>query len=410
MEQQIKELKRQWEIFQTSPDRNVSTEASYNATKLIFALREAGMSNREISEATGIKESTVINRAKPSSLPQALRGSLSQTNRPNNSTFDRVVKVLERASAEELDDAMLNDLEDELDNGGDAETPLYLPDIDMENDIDIWEKARTNLLKTKRYVKIMFGTDIHFPFHSKEAMSIYFQIMERFKPDIVPMGSDMFNLDNLSVHWGTDPDHISKDPIMECMSLTKKYTDFVKYVNPRVLMPFLDGNHDVRFLTYLTKNAPALRDWNVHNFSNQLIRGNGILWRGFNKPKLKISDTLRIDHGDLRKFARNENYAVMNNKKFDTDCLIGDKHRSQSSHWTMETRHKSFYGVGTLGTIFPEYNERDEDPAQHQHGFALITVDTSNMKNYVENIFIDSFSFTTMWGGHLYSADPEYYI
>src|SRR5690348_279075 len=62
-----------------------------------------------------------------------------------------------------------------------------------QTDIREWRQRLKVLFKLVAYVKLAHLNDLHLPAYDSRALELWFQIMERFQPHIVVVGSDMLD-------------------------------------------------------------------------------------------------------------------------------------------------------------------------------------------------------------------------
>lgn len=157
-----------------------------------------------------------------------------------------------------------------------------------------WE--RYNGLKAqKRFLRIFFPFDKHFPFHDPDALSLSYAIMANLQPDIIFQGSDVFDFPSISRH---EPDYElvnnpSFDDVLDnVQGHYQRDLDIQNDIAPDALKPFIFGNHDIRF----TETALAGRNSKtlLSAFLNLIKHRDTVQYMGLTQELLL--DTLFVKH------------------------------------------------------------------------------------------------------------------
>ena len=109
-------------------------------------------------------------------------------------------------------------------------------------------------------IKWLMASDIHFPYHDKRALDLFFKVMKAWKPDAVDYPGDIDNADSTS-RWaeGTpgEATSIGDGGVFETRQLFADTREML----PNADIHYHDGNHGwTRHEEYLTKKAPAFLD------------------------------------------------------------------------------------------------------------------------------------------------------
>lgn len=233
----------------------------------------------------------------------------------------------------------------------------------MDTDSGAWQKSVKRLLSDNRFVRIMHMNDLHLPYHDENAVSLFFQLAERFQPDVVVVGSDAFDYPTIS-RYESDKD-ISVDDWLE---RTERYwipiINTLRDVVPGALLPFIFGNHDRRALVEIGKlSIPrvALREY------KRIIQHGGVMWLG--KTEVVEIGNQVVAHG--KRF--NMYASAYTSKDFNFRPVnAGHTHRPQQM--------LSCTINGMLCQKIPAYDDNGY-PSDWKHGTSLITLDTHTGKS-----------------------------
>jgi hypothetical protein len=110
-----------------------------------------------------------------------------------------------------------------------------------------WISERDKLLSAYEFVRVMHLNDLHLPYYDPLALNTWFAIAEKFKPQIVVLGSDMFDLPHISKF------EIDRDiPLDDWQDRSRAcYWPLVNNLDnllPDALFVWIYGNHDRRGL------------------------------------------------------------------------------------------------------------------------------------------------------------------
>jgi len=170
--------------------------------------------------------------------------------------------------------------------------------------------------------KICFLPDTHFPFHSKEAISKVFDLVERIKPDIIIQCGDLLDFFSQSRFPKKPLERMSaSDEIADGLATAEEFWKVLGLKAPKAKLIQLLGNHDVRPVKMIKEVAPSLTSF----ISLKQI---------YTFPKVELiddySDVVQIDgvafhHGFKTK-------PLEHARHFESSACTGHTHRSWV-HW-----------------------------------------------------------------------------
>lgn len=148
-------------------------------------------------------------------------------------------------------------------------------------------------------IKILFLTDIHYPYTDFEALNKAYKITKDFNPDFITVLSDFFDFEQYSnwdkkptpasLMWGSDINNSLKAMFIHHQAL--------KNAAPNATLLALNGNHDNWMFNYLRTNPNGWTETNITLFMEKLkAQGVLVFSRGFNEPIIPIRN-VRLVHG-----------------------------------------------------------------------------------------------------------------
>lgn len=221
-------------------------------------------------------------------------------------------------------------------------------------------------------LKWLLFSDVHFPAHDKRALDILWRTIKMWQPDEVDIVGDLDDQSCFSRFTTGTPEE-SLDAYFKYAPLNKQFLTELREELPNSEIHFHLGNHDIRFESYVDRNAPAFREW-------------------INPEKLWGVDTLGIKthhykdppvhrHGDI--FVHHGPYALKDSgssvkkclDEFHVSCIVGHSHRQayvpQSYPLAQDLRG---WELGHLADI--DHKDMKYDYKHNwQQGFAVARVD-----------------------------------
>jgi hypothetical protein len=156
-----------------------------------------------------------------------------------------------------------------------------------------WERRRDALLKAHDEVGIMHMNDFHDPFHDPDKRDLFFGIAGSFQPQIVVVGSDMFDLPSIS-RFEQDKD-ISVDDWQE--RSREYYWPLIHQLDnllPNAIFVWIYGNHERRALLDIkASNMPKI---GMAYFLETIRCGGRVLYVG-RTEHVEIGGLI-VAHGD----------------------------------------------------------------------------------------------------------------
>lgn len=228
------------------------------------------------------------------------------------------------------------------------------------------------------FKRIGILSDIHFPFHSMEALIPAIKFLKDKEIDCLYLNGDIFDFYSISRHE-KDPDlRDFKREVDMCRDFVQKLKD----IFPNCLLVYKLGNHEDRYARSLQVNAEEfaqLHDLQFHVFFHLDRLGYQIVdtWRG-----CEIGDLLVIHgHEGFGTGGVNPSQSLFN--KMYCNTLMGHVHRTTNTmRKTGFNKVINTYSVGCLTSLTPKYMPYNN----HNHGFAYLEVNNGITK--VENIII----------------------
>lgn len=228
--------------------------------------------------------------------------------------------------------------------------------------------ART---KSKSYTTLVWS-DVHFPFHSENALSLLRQIAADAKPEVLMCLGDVFDFFELSDH--RPPRDVEAD-LQETLELGVQHLADMRAITGAREAVFLAGNHedrwermlyqaerDVRFrqLLKIPKVKRALSFEEVVGFEEL-----GYSYHPYTEgAPVVMHDTLVLAHGDRT----NRHVSAAMLQKYGKNVMFGHMHRIQSFTKRDLKGQEAGWCIGCLCTLEPHYDVF----ADWHHGFAII--------------------------------------
>ncbi len=227
--------------------------------------------------------------------------------------------------------------------------------------------------------KIGILSDIHFPYHSLEALTISIKHLREENIDCLYLNGDCFDFYSVSRHEKEKDMRDFKREVEMNREFLKKLRDLF----PTIPIYFKLGNHEQRYARSLQVQAEEFAQ--IHDLQFEVFFH-------FDKYQIEmVQDYQGMEMGDLLVVHGHELYGaggvnpaqnLMNKTLCNT--LMGHVHKTSFAQ--KKTGFKEFintYTTGCLTVLSPKYMPF----SMHNHGFAI--VDIKDGKSKVKNIFID---------------------
>jgi len=238
-------------------------------------------------------------------------------------------------------------------------------------------KEYTSARLPENLKKIGILSDIHVPFHSLDALTCAIKYLRDQQIDCLYLNGDTFDFYSISRHEKEKDLRDFPREVEMCRNFLHKLRD----IFPNIPIYFKAGNHENRYQRYLFAQAEEFAGMNELQI-DKFFRMDALNikwvddWQG-----MEMGDLLVMHGHEVMAGGMNPSQSTFN-KTF-CNTLIGHVHRTTST--IKKDGFKKFihtYSTGCLTHLSPKYYPF----AQHNHGFALVTINEGKSK--VENIMI----------------------
>jgi len=254
-------------------------------------------------------------------------------------------------------------------------------DLDMIDNYGIAESLTKEYESAKlppHLKKIGILSDIHFPYHSLEALTIAIKYLKVFNIDCLYLNGDILDFYSISRHE-KDPD--LRDFKRE-VDMSRDFLQKLRDIFPTIPIYYKLGNHEQRYARSLQVQAEEFAQ--IHDLQFDIF---------FRLDKLQftlVEDWQGMEMGDLLVVHGHEMYGaggvnpsqnLMNKTLCNT--LMGHVHRTSFAQ--KKTAFKDYvntYTTGCLTVLSPKYMPF----SMHNHGFALVEINDGKSK--VSNLMI----------------------
>lgn len=225
---------------------------------------------------------------------------------------------------------------------------------------------------------ILWLSDIHFPNHCIPSLSAALQYGIDNNINCIVLGGDILDNEPFTNHDAPPP---SKNDVLDWFEMVEEFLDMLRNKFPKAKIYWLEGNHDLWYVRYLMKKAPALfgdeyyrlpQRLNLKQRNVEFLEQDVILKAG----KLHLLHGHTIIRGFMPPAQPSKN--LLNRTLAST--LIGHVHQNSYTP-TRTLQEKSIIGcwtVGCLCTLSPAY---DPHNIRHNNGIAHIRFQQSGEFN-----------------------------
>lgn len=210
----------------------------------------------------------------------------------------------------------------------------------------------------------LFMSDIHFPFHDKEAWGLALRVLRKVQPDLIWLGGDIIDFYAVS-HWERSPKR--RTMLQDEIDVAVKELRKVRKAAPNARMVLQEGNHEDRLRRYLWGRAPELAGLAALELPKLLhFEKLGIEFIGHGNPT-KVGHLWHI-HGDevgggYVNIARGKLLKLFHN------VIFGHHHKAQvDTIRALNGKTYAAWGNGCLCGMYPEYVANP----QWTHGLSLV--------------------------------------
>jgi len=219
--------------------------------------------------------------------------------------------------------------------------------------------------------------DLQIPFHSKSAIEIALEWLDKKGIDTLILNGDIMDAYQLSKYC-KDP---RKKDFWGEIQIAKAFLDGLCQKDWHII--WKDGNHEVRYYHYMMQKAPELLNIPQFHFPEIMEFGAKGITYVENKVLIECGH-LAIGHGDEYKGGSGGvNPARSMYLKSHTNYLVGHFHRtSEHSEPNMMGKLTSTWSTGCLSGLRPEFLPYNK----WNHGFAFVERDGEQFEVYNKKI------------------------
>jgi hypothetical protein len=227
--------------------------------------------------------------------------------------------------------------------------------------------------------RILCLYDVHVPYHDIKALHCAINEGVRRNCDTIFLGGDCVDAYEISSFEKSK----YKRRWAEEVQLTKQFFSYLRYKFPKSKIYFLYGNHEMRYLSYIRRNASALEGIESINFANLFdFEKFGII--EIDPMATARYKGLNLVHG--HEFGKSTfspvNVARGLYMRAKTSAMCGHSHQtSEHTETDMNGKITTCWSVGCLSELRPDYSKY----AKYNHGFAIIqskSKDKYHVTNY----------------------------
>jgi len=228
-----------------------------------------------------------------------------------------------------------------------------------------------------QYKRIAILNDIHFPFHSIQALTAALDFIKNENPDCILLNGDIIDAFQLS-RFVRDP---KKRHFAGELEMFKSFFQILEKTFPKAKIIFKLGNHEERYEHFLWTKAKELEGVDEFKFENIIkARANGIEVVG--EKRIIQSNGLNVIHGHefSTGFFSPVNVARGLFLRGKTSAMQGHSHvTSEHTEPDMNSKITTTWSIGCLCELHPQYAPINK----WNHGFAI--VDSSSDGYHVRN-------------------------
>jgi predicted phosphodiesterase len=249
----------------------------------------------------------------------------------------------------------------------------HITNYSKENPFGLAEsKAKVKQIKKidLTSTEILWLSDIHFPNHDSQALTLALQYGIDHKVNCIILGGDILDNEPFTNHLAPPP---SKDDVRNWFEMVDSFLLMLrdKFANCQII--WIEGNHDNWYKRYLMSKAPMLFHDEYYDIRNRLkLDDKKIVW--YDQNVILMAGKLQLLHGHtlIRGFFSPVNAARGLFLRAKSSTLIGHVHStSEHSESNIAGEIVTCYSTGCLCTLAPDY---DPHNTKHNQGFAHIKV------------------------------------
>lgn len=237
---------------------------------------------------------------------------------------------------------------------------------------------KPHILDAKR---ILLLSDIHIPYHSKQALTVAFDYGKKINPDTILLNGDTIDFFRIS-RFIKDP---TKRKFKDELLMFKEFFDALDKTFPKAKKIFKIGNHEERYIQFLWEKAAELEGVEEFALTNILQkRAKGIEVIG-DKRIIKAGG-LNIIHGHefASGFFSPVNVARGLYLRGKTSAIQGHNHAtSEHTEPDMNSNITTTWSTGCLCELHPAYMPINK----WNQGFGFVEVDGNNFNVQNKRIY-----------------------
>jgi predicted phosphodiesterase len=242
--------------------------------------------------------------------------------------------------------------------------------------------------KDKKKVAVVLS-DIHIPYHDRDALAIALEFTEDIKPDKIILAGDIIDFYAVSKYM-KDPLRI--DTLQSEIDETRAFLNVLRDKHLGASITIIPGNHEVRLEKFLIDKASALTSLRCLSIDDLFgLSQNGIV---FSDASVMLGK-LEVTHGEYAR--KTPGGSVKGHfEKSASSVLVGHVHRLNTNRYTNGWGVHTVVENGCLCMTSPEYSRVND----WQQGFSVVRYNEKTGDFIVEQ--------HNIVGGKLITSDRVY--
>ena len=222
-----------------------------------------------------------------------------------------------------------------------------------------------------KYKQTIIVSDFHIPYEDTEKVELFFEHLERLKPDRIIIAGDLVDCSELS-RFRKNP--ITQESFQNEISFANEYLARIRKICPNARIDYVEGNHEFRFKVRLMEEVPSLYFAMGKELPDLLgLKKLKINWHPLREGLTKFSHNyIKVGNylvGHFDKSLKNKGYtARMLRDEFGMSIIQAHSHGIGSSCRTYHSGVKCGYEIGCLC----DRNRTFTNASDWQHGFGVI--------------------------------------
>ena len=222
-------------------------------------------------------------------------------------------------------------------------------------------------------LKWMTASDLHIPYHNKRYLSMWFDVIRWWKPDVVDILGDLDDACPVSKYSAGLPIE-TEEKVVTYAPLIQDFFKDLRAIVPKAEIHFATGNHEARYDAYTDRNAPAYAGLITPELLWHTDK-HGIELSYYSAPPVKRYGGFYVHHGPYA-IKGGGNSAMKVVDEYHVSTIVGHTHCQAMVSKTFELRDEILTGI-ELGNLV----DLDSPGMQYarlrdwQPGFAVLHVD-----------------------------------